>query len=33
VLNDVPSDGADSGEVLETIKHIRSGDAQGWFRA
>jgi alpha-beta hydrolase superfamily lysophospholipase len=33
VLNDVPSDGADTAEVLETIKHIRSGDAQGWFRA
>jgi alpha-beta hydrolase superfamily lysophospholipase len=32
-LNDVPSDGADTGEVLETIRHIRSGDAQGWFRA
>jgi dienelactone hydrolase len=31
-LNDVPSDGADTSEVLETIKHIRSGDAQGWFR-
>ena len=33
VLNDVPSDGADTAEVLETIKQIRSGDAQGWFRA
>src|ERR1700674_2559854 len=33
VLNDVPSDGADTSEVLETVKHIRSGDAQGWFRA
>jgi hypothetical protein len=32
-LSDVPSDGADTSEVLETIKHIRSGDAQGWFRA
>jgi len=31
-LNDVPSDGADTSEVLETIKHIRSGDAQGWIR-
>lgn len=29
-LSDVPSDGADTSEVLETIKHIRSGDAQGW---
>ena len=33
VLNDVPSDGADTTEVLETVKHVRSGDAQGWFRA
>ena len=33
VLNDVASDGADTGEVLETIRHIRSSDAQGWFRA
>ncbi len=33
VLNDVPSDGADTAEVLQTIKHVRSGDAQGWFRA
>ncbi len=32
-LNDVPSEGADTSEVLETIKHIRSGDAQGWFQA
>src|SRR3982074_3311343 len=31
VMNDVPSDGADTGEVLETIKHVRSGDAQGWW--
>lgn len=33
VLNDVPSDGADTAEVLETVKHVRWGDAQGWFRA
>ncbi len=33
VMNDVPSDGADTAEVLETIKHVRSGDAQGWFQA
>jgi hypothetical protein len=32
-MNDVASDGADIAEVLETIKRIRSGDAQGWFRA
>ena len=28
VLNDVPSDGADTADVLETIKHIRSGDGE-----
>ena len=33
VLNDVAADGADVSDVLETVKHIRSGDAQGWFRA
>ncbi len=33
VLNDVASDGAETSEVLETVKHIRSGDAQVWFRA
>ena len=33
VLNDIVADGADMSEVLETIKHIRSGDAQGWFQA
>jgi len=32
-MNDVASDGADTAEVLQTIKRIRSGDAQGWFRA
>jgi hypothetical protein len=32
-LNDIAADGADTSEVLETIKHIRSGDAQGSFRA
>jgi pimeloyl-ACP methyl ester carboxylesterase len=32
-LTDIAADGADTSEVLETIKHIRSGDAQGWFRA
>jgi hypothetical protein len=32
-MNDVASDGADTAEVLETIKQIRAGDAQGWFRA
>src|SRR5262249_47794568 len=33
VLNDVAADGADTSEVLETIKNISSGDTQGWFRA
>jgi dienelactone hydrolase len=32
-LSDVPFDGADTSEVLETVKHIRSGDADGWYRA
>jgi pimeloyl-ACP methyl ester carboxylesterase len=32
-LTDIAADGADTSEVLETIKHIRSGDAQGWFSA
>ena len=32
-MNDVAADGADTAEVLETIKQIRAGDAQGWFRA
>jgi dienelactone hydrolase len=33
VLNETAADGADIAEVLETVTHIRSGDAQGWFRA
>ncbi len=32
-LNDIAAGGADTSEVLETIRHIRSGDAQGWFEA
>ena len=32
-MTDVASDGADTAEVLETIKRIRAGDAQSWFRA
>ena len=32
-LDDIQANGADTSEVLETIKHIRSGDAQGWFQA
>jgi hypothetical protein len=33
VLSDEPYGGADTAEVLETIKHIRSGDTQGWYKA
>lgn len=32
-LSDIPADGADTGEVLETIRQIRAGDAQGWHAA
>ncbi|MBX3493315.1 MAG: alpha/beta hydrolase [Parvibaculum sp.] len=32
-LNVIPSGGADTQEVLETIKHIRAGDPQSWFEA
>jgi len=32
-LNDIAADGADTSEVLEAIKRIRAGDAQGWFVA
>lgn len=30
-LNDVKSDGAEVGEVMEAIRTIREGDAQSWF--
>ncbi len=33
VFNDIAADGADTSEALETIRHIRSGDAQEWFQA
>lgn len=33
VWNDIAADGDDTSEVLQTIKRIRSGDAQGWFQA
>ena len=33
VLSDEPYGGSDTAEVLETIKHIRAGDAQGWYKA
>jgi alpha-beta hydrolase superfamily lysophospholipase len=32
-LNDIPSGGADTSEVLETIKHIRSGNSDSWYTA
>jgi alpha-beta hydrolase superfamily lysophospholipase len=32
-LNDIPFDGADTSEVLETIKHIRAGDSDSWYGA
>jgi len=32
-LSHEPFGGSDTEEVLETIKHIRSGDAQGWYNA
>lgn len=33
LFSDIAYGGADTGEVLETIKVIREGDAQGWFYA
>jgi alpha/beta hydrolase family protein len=33
LLGNEPYGGSDTEEVLETIKHIRSGDAQGWYNA
>jgi pimeloyl-ACP methyl ester carboxylesterase len=32
-LNDIPYGGADTSEILETIKHIKSGDADSWYSA
>jgi alpha-beta hydrolase superfamily lysophospholipase len=32
-LNEIPYAGADTGEILETIKHIRAGDSERWFEA
>lgn len=32
-LSDVAAGGAETAEVLETIRHIRAGDGQGWFAA
>ncbi len=33
LLGNEPYGGADTEEVLETIKHISAGDAQGWYKA
>ncbi|EQA45873.1 alpha/beta hydrolase family protein [Leptospira broomii serovar Hurstbridge str. 5399] len=32
-LNDIPFDGADIQEVLQTIRKIKSGDSHGWYSA
>ena len=32
-LNNIRADGADTGEVLETIGHIREGDTASWYAA
>ncbi|MGA2781808.1 MAG: alpha/beta fold hydrolase [Smithella sp.] len=32
-LGEIPYAGADTGEILETIKHIRAGDSNSWFEA
>ncbi len=32
-LNDMPYGGADTSEVLETIKHIKAGDSDSWYGA
>ncbi len=32
-LNDIPYGGADTSEVLETIKHIKAGDSDSWYGA
>jgi pimeloyl-ACP methyl ester carboxylesterase len=31
VFNDIPARGADTGEILQAIRSIRSGDAQSWY--
>jgi pimeloyl-ACP methyl ester carboxylesterase len=30
-FNDIPAGGADTGEILQAIRSIRSGDAQSWY--
>jgi pimeloyl-ACP methyl ester carboxylesterase len=32
-LNDIPYGGADTSEILETIKRIKAGDADSWYNA
>jgi pimeloyl-ACP methyl ester carboxylesterase len=32
VFNDIPAGGADTGEILQAISSIRSGNAQSWYR-
>ena len=32
-LSDIPYGGADTSEVMQTIAHIRAGDADSWFKA
>lgn len=32
-LNNVRTDGADMGEVLEIVRHIREGDTASWYQA
>ena len=31
VFNDIPAGGADTGEILQAIRTIRSGDGQSWY--
>src|SRR5262249_46959292 len=33
VLGEIPYGGADTGEVISTIRHIRAGDSESWFAA
>jgi pimeloyl-ACP methyl ester carboxylesterase len=31
VFNDIPAGGGDTGEILQAIRSVRSGDAQSWY--
>jgi dipeptidyl aminopeptidase/acylaminoacyl peptidase len=33
VFSEIPFGGADTGEILETVRHVRAGDEQSWFEA